>query len=607
MNALTPDQRIRRAAALADVQQKLLAPVSTVVEYADILREQSVHYQFESVLEDTGRILSAAQNLYQQSKKLLNPEAAKIDYGSENDLAVEKQLRHDLRTPINAIKGYTEMILEDTDELGVELLKPDLEMLLLETNRLLSSLGDIVNFSSEKMTAAISTAMVEDSIGSLNFPTMSSHTDKPDAPLTEDEIGRILVVDDMEDNRNVLSRRIQRVGHQAILADGGRAALDILSEQDIDLVLLDLMMPDMNGFEVLAAMKTDEKFRDIPVIIVSAFDETDSAIKCIEAGANDYLSKPVNSKLLQARIRSGLELKFRNDEERRQKKYIREAFQRFMAPAVVEQLVQDPSRLKLGGERVEITALFTDIAGFTSTIESTDPNRILPLLNRYLDGMSRIVLDHDGTIDKIVGDALHVFFGAPVSQEDHAERAVNCAIELFHYSQAFANEDESRELDFGKTRIGVHTGYALVGNFGGDSYFDYTAHGDSINTTARMEAVNKLLGTWLCVSAETAAQCPKLSWRPIGQLKLKGKEEVIDAVEPVSICGSSDIERYFRCYKMMASGVDTARDEFASLAMDDPDDPLARFHAARLNSGRGIDPVINASPESKQTEPTATI
>ena len=216
-------------------------------------------------------------------------------------------------------------------------------------------------------------------------------------------------------------------------------------------------------------------------------NETDSVLRCIEAGAQDYLLKPFDPVLLKARIGAGLESKQWTDDERKQRDFIRKAFSRFISPGVVDQLMTNPERLSLGGERLDITCVFTDLAGFTALIEDSEPTRVLPALNQYLDGLCRIVLEHEGTIDKIVGDALHAFFGAPLPQPDHPERAMRCVLELDRYARSFVETGEGSALGFGATRIGVHSGPA-VGGIIGKQKLSFDLWGDTVNLVSRLES-----------------------------------------------------------------------------------------------------------------------
>lgn len=281
----------------------------------------------------------------------------------------------------------------------------------------------------------------------------------------------------------------------------------------------------------------------------------------------------------------GLGTAYAGRKARAQRRYIRDAFSRYVSPSIVARLEHDPSRLELGGERRDMSFVFTDLAGFTSLCERTDPVVFVPVLNSYLEGMVAIVLGHEGTIDKIVGDAVVAFFGAPEDQPDHHVRAVRCALALDAFAQDYAAKARADGIDLGVTRIGVHSGPATIGNFGGSTFFDYTAHGDAVNTAARLESVNKHIGTRICVSGETAAHCDGIAFRPIGDLVLKGKEAAIATFEPVPVKtnGYADSRAYAAAYEGLANGGGASA--FDALSQSAPDDPLVRFHAARIAAG----------------------
>lgn len=272
--------------------------------------------------------------------------------------------------------------------------------------------------------------------------------------------------------------------------------------------------------------------------------------------------------------------------ERAQKQFIRDAFSKFLAPTIIKQLEADPSRLSLTGESRTMTFLFTDIADFTAMMEKCDPAVVVPILNDYLDSACGIVLRHGGTIDKIVGDALVVFFNAPLDQPDHADRAVSCALELDAFSRAHRQRHAAQGTDFGRTRIGVNTGIAVVGNFGGNLRFDYTAHGDAINTGARLESANKALGTSICVSLSSVEGCTKFHFRPVAELLLKGKIETTKVFEPVTAAEAAGpkIVAYMAAYERMAREGDGAAGAFEELAARYPDDPPIALHAKRLSA-----------------------
>jgi len=258
-----------------------------------------------------------------------------------------------------------------------------------------------------------------------------------------------------------------------------------------------------------------------------------------------------------------------------------------MAPALVQQLVDDPDALSLTGETREMTFLFSDIAGFTSFTEHATPELLVEVLNEYLELMCHAVMEHGGTIDKIVGDAVVGIFNAPLDQPDHCERAVKCALAMDAISTDFIAKMNGRGYEFGVTRVGVNSGPAIVGNFGGAERFDYTAHGDAINTAARMESVNKHLGTQICIAGVTAAECPDHFFRPVGGLVLKGKTEAIEAMEPITEeeAGSTRVVRYMDAFEKLAAEDAQAKELFTRLREDYPDDPLVKLHHDRIVAG----------------------
>jgi adenylate cyclase len=269
----------------------------------------------------------------------------------------------------------------------------------------------------------------------------------------------------------------------------------------------------------------------------------------------------------------------RSEQERAQ---IRRAFGQFLAPDLVRELTRDPSRLCLGGQSREMSFLFSDIAGFTHLVEGLPPERLVTLVNTYLDGVCRLVIDHGGTIDKIVGDAVHVFFNAPLLQPDHAQRAVACASALDAFGREFAAHQQTAGIAMGVTRIGVNTGTAVVGNFGGATRFDYTAHGDAVNTAARLESANKILGTTVCVAASTVAQVPDGVFRPAGRLQLRGKTLRVEAFEPVGDGTPTPLAEYLSAYSALESGRPEGVEQFANLHARYPGDPLVALFTTRV-------------------------
>src|SRR5688572_30212995 len=231
-------------------------------------------------------------------------------------------------------------------------------------------------------------------------------------PSRHAETGRVLVVDDNKVSRLLLARGLEQQGHTVTFAENGRLALDMLHSRPFDLVLLDVIMPEVDGEQVLAALTGDPDLRDIPVIMISASDELDSVVRCIELGAEDYLAKPLNGVLLKARIGASLEKKRLRDQQR---KLIRT----FATSEVAAELMA--TGFELGGKYVEATAMFSDIRGFTTITEAQSPADTIELLNTYYTLMFDAIGSHGGVVNQMVGDGLMAMFGAPIPHTDHRD------------------------------------------------------------------------------------------------------------------------------------------------------------------------------------------
>lgn len=286
-----------------------------------------------------------------------------------------------------------------------------------------------------------------------------------------------------------------------------------------------------------------------------------------------------------------MRLSDRNEQELRELRSAAETaratLSRYFSPNLASALVDDPEFLSLGGERRELTFLFTDLADFTALVEMLDPPVVVALLNEYLDTLTQIVYRHGGTTEKIVGDAVHAIFGAPVDQPDQAARSVACALEIDAFAETFRGAKHEQGIPLGVTRIGLHAGPAIVGNFGGELFFDFTAHGDAINTTARLEGANKHLGTRICASAAVASKVPDFCGRPVGTLVLKGKTRGLEVWEPLTAeqMREPSTEAYCEAFRMLEAGDPNARKVFAAIVAHQGEDPLAIFHLVRLLAG----------------------
>jgi adenylate cyclase len=262
---------------------------------------------------------------------------------------------------------------------------------------------------------------------------------------------------------------------------------------------------------------------------------------------------------------------------------------RYFSPQIASRLAVDGESDGMEVHWREIATIFTDITSFTSLVENAAPDVLGALLNEYVGGMTDVVFAHEGTVAKIIGDSIHILFNAPGDQPDYAARAVACAHDLDVWAEAFRGRWMEQGVNFGVTRIGVHAGPALVGNFGGSRFFDYTAYGDTINTAARLEAANKFLGTRICVSAAVADATKNFQGRPVGDLMLRGRSEPLRAFEPLSATRFKTTKQYCEAFAKLESGDAAAMPAFAALVGLYADDALAGFHLRRLlNGAKGV-------------------
>ena len=407
---------------------------------------------------------------------------------------------------------------------------------------------------------------------------------------------KILVVDDEPDLEELIRQKFRRQIKEGAIAFGfardGVEALSVLAETpDFDMVVSDINMPRMDGLTLLA--KLQEETTRFSTVIVSAYGDMANIRTAMNRGAFDFLTKPIDFTDFETTMRKTIaHVAALKDARSRQAAAERAhaSLSRYFSPNLALSLAADAGALKPGGERREIATLFTDIAGFTPLVESLEPNALALLLSGYLEAMTEIAFAHEGTVAKIIGDAIHVLFGAPADQPDAASRAIACALALDARSESYRAEWNSRGVALGVTRIGVHAGPAIVGNFGGGRLFDYTAYGDTINAAARLEAVNKQLGTRICVSAAAAERAEGFFGRPVGDLVLRGRSEPMRAYEPLAETERSNPHAiaYAKAFARLEAGDPAALPAFAALIGERHDDALAQYHLKRLlNGGKG--------------------
>jgi adenylate cyclase len=511
-----------------------------------------------------------------------------IDHTAERPVNVDcaAHLRHELRTPLNHIIGYAEMLLEELANGERPDLVAGLTALRADARQFLAILDEVFEHGQagrpdlkaargalgpplERIRAAgeaLRERAAKDGRGSLlpdldrirgaaeRLDQLLRHGGVPPAqdrapaaaraaPGSGGEAqrrGAILVVDDNDDNRDLLARRLTRQGYEVRTAAGGQEALDALAAQPVDLVLLDVMMPDLDGYAVLQRLKLDPALRDIPVLMISALDELESVVRCIQLGAEDYLSKPFDPVLLQARIGACLEKKRLHDQEKRHLAELGEwnrtlerrvaeqvaqlerlgRLKRFFSPQLAEAIVSGGAEDPLKTHRREVTVVFLDLRGFTAFAETAEPEEVMGVLRDYHAEMGRLVLEHEGTLERFTGDGMMIFFNDPVEIPNPAEHAIRMAVTMRERVARLAVAWRKRgwELALG---VGIAQGYATIGAIGFEGRWDYGAIGTVTNLAARL--CGEAGAGQILVSGRVAAAVEALiEAQELGPLALKG-------------------------------------------------------------------------------------
>lgn len=331
---------------------------------------------------------------------------------------------------------------------------------------------------------------------------------------------RLLVADDNKVNRLLLTRSLELLGHQVVTAENGKLALEKLRAEEFDLLVLDIEMPEMNGFQVLEALAADLKLRDLPVIVTSSLEGVENIARCIELGAEDYLHKPVNAVLLKARLGASLEKKRLRD---LQKQLVR----RFATSEVADDLQQ--SGFALGGRRVQGTVMFSDIRGFTAMAEAAPPEETIELLNTYYTLMFDAISGQGGVVNQMVGDGLMAIFGAPLPLADPAGSAVAAAREMMDLIRLFNEQRSASGKEPIRIGIGIATGEMIAGYTGTNERATYTCVGDTVNLAARLEAHTKAAGHDILLDGATRLALGEgAAVKALGPVSLRGKSASVE-------------------------------------------------------------------------------
>jgi class 3 adenylate cyclase len=518
------DQRLERALVVF-VRQEFGVPIEVIIGISDILIEDARRDHDDQLLQDLERIRFAGALLRDELGRLVNLALQETLSKQENLSQFKAKLRHDLRTPLNAVRGYSELIIEDArDSGGRELLLADMEKILAAVSQLLNQVDRLVAMTDP---AALGS---RESLPLFATPPrdLVGHVMESIRPITttrgrnQGQPSAILVVDDILANRELLSRRLSRDGHVVSTIDSGRGALRLLAATKFDLVLLDLMMPEMNGFEALRQIKGDPALAHIPVIMISALDEIDSTVRCIEAGAEDYIPKPFDPVLLSARIDATLERKRLRDREQAfidelqmEKKKSDSLLLNILPASIVERMRRGETAI--ADRFPDVSILFSDLVGFTDLAGHSSPARIIDILNELFSEFDSFANGLGLEKIKTIGDAYMVAGGLPEERADHAIAVADMALRMLEA----VREIGSRFGEPLAARIGIHSGDVVAGIIG-QHRFIYDVWGDTVNTASRLETLS--LPNRIQISEATFQRVGGFfHCESRGQLEIKGK------------------------------------------------------------------------------------
>ena len=517
------DARAKRA-YLAHMRHELRTPINAIIGYSELLLEDAEECGYVDFTEDLEKIQASGRQLLSQVAEILDPETIE----QQRHLDLEQygaDIRHGLRTPVTTVVGYAEMLMEDGEDRGLTDLVDDLRKIHTSARNMLEYVSDIINLT-QIDKGSLRPSKDTDKVAQV----MSTIQPLATAEFTLVAGGRILVVDDNATNRHLLLRRLVRQGHRVTEAENGRVALEKMrQDSDLDIVLLDIIMPEMNGYEALEQMKTDPALKHIPVIMLSSLDEIDSVVGCIELGAEEYLQRPINPIILQARIDACLEKKRLQDREREYLEQIR--LEKEKSERLLLNILPGPIAERLKAKEgiivdsfPEATVLFADIVGFTHLSTQISPQDLISMLNTIFSAFDRLAERHGLEKIKTIGDAYMAGAGLVDRTVRHAQAVADFALDMLGAIDGI-NAETGRKLQL---RVGINTGPVIAGVIG-KSKFIYDLWGDTVNTASRMESHGEINRVHV-----TAATRDRL-WH----------EYIFEARGIIPVKGKGEMETYF--------------------------------------------------------------
>jgi adenylate cyclase len=498
----------------AFVRLELMGPLDGLVGLLEVFGQEAAGKRPEDFLADVGKAQLAAQRLLTFARELLDPKVNESLTLLTDDL---RRARHDLGNRLHQVSGLVQLLQMQEESLFGAFLA-DLEKMAGLCRQCESRLLQQSEKTQVSSTAEPVAGLTEPQIQLLVEQIQPVHDSLPRSAA---EVGDILITDDDPLNREVLRRMLEHHGHRVHEAANGHEALRLLEERTFDLLLLDILMPGLNGFQVLQRLREGGRLQRTSVIVISALAEVHNSVRCLEEGAEDYLSKPVDRVLLRARINSCLV-------KRRQR--ARE-LEQFFPPEVVAQLLDRPELLHTG-RTADVTVLFGDIRGFSRVSErlQSTPEKMVEWVSAVMEALSECVLRHQGVLVDFIGDELVAMWGAPQAQPDHAQRACRATLDMLACLPRLSSEWEGLIGEATAVGIGLNSGPVSVGNTGTKRRFKYGPLGNTVNLASRIQGATKYLKAPALLTEATRVQLgDEFALRRLSNL------QVVNIKEPVAV------------------------------------------------------------------------
>ena len=474
-------EKREKDALISKARHNLKNPVNAILGFSEMLIEDCEDEGFEDILPDLKKIHDSGKEILKIIEESLSD--SNVELSGEKISEIGRKMEISLRTPINTVIGYSEMLQEDAEDIEIDTFSEDLDKIIKSGKALTSEIDKVISFNPNKFVEK-----KDQSFGAIKSVLTSIQ------PLTKDEetksvTGSILVVDDNKNNTTLLKKRLQKIGNNVAIANDGMEALNRVKDYEFDLILLDIIMPNMNGYEVLEYMKNDKRYHEIPIIMLSSMDDLTSIYRCIELGADDYVTKPFDKMILEARISACIEKKLLRDKEKQLLEEIRKEKEKSDSLLLNILPKEIADRLKSGEELIadkhnDVSVLFADIAEFTPQSQDLNPKELVSILNTIFTHFDNLTIKYNIEKIKTIGDNYFAVAGLQNNSRKSAVDIVKMAKDMI---LEINNINENLSVMNVSLRIGIHTGPIVAGVIGKNK-FAYDLWGATVNKASRMES-----------------------------------------------------------------------------------------------------------------------